>query len=308
MRAALFNPVASRFPSSPNDGDFDDQKDRLLPFPNDRQGPCRLDLRGIEVLRPGRVRWARGGPLRPPGRGRKATVRAPWRAPITEVVRKIPMKILVCPEDMTQMAVGKELISDKLPEDVRRRGTPSPWHRRASSRRRRRSGRNPRWDKRYRVLWRVPAKRCRGKKETRAVAQFFGFRQGESAKCKAHDVMRFAGFLDLLRDGFRDHERRAELKGRTSNIQHPTMLIRFGDKIGSGSRASTGCSRGALPPRPDRAGRLQRRRQCSHRLEDCLSTNRISMRPTSNFRARHRPHACTIGILEYWALGHPGHS
>jgi polysaccharide pyruvyl transferase WcaK-like protein len=46
---------------------------------------------------------------------------APLREAIIAVVRQTPMKILLCPEDMTQMAVGKELIFDKLPEDVRPR-------------------------------------------------------------------------------------------------------------------------------------------------------------------------------------------
>ena len=30
------------------------------------------------------------------------------------------MKVLVCPEDMSQMAVGKRMLVDKLPEDVRK--------------------------------------------------------------------------------------------------------------------------------------------------------------------------------------------
>ncbi len=40
------------------------------------------------------------------------------RKAITEVVRRTGMKILICPEDQTQMAVGKEMIYDKLPPDV----------------------------------------------------------------------------------------------------------------------------------------------------------------------------------------------
>ena len=31
------------------------------------------------------------------------------------------MKVLLCPEDMTQMAVGKEMFLDRLPDDVKRR-------------------------------------------------------------------------------------------------------------------------------------------------------------------------------------------
>jgi hypothetical protein len=44
---------------------------------------------------------------------------APLREAITAVVRQTKMKVLVCPEDSSQMAVGKENIVDKLPEDVR---------------------------------------------------------------------------------------------------------------------------------------------------------------------------------------------
>lgn len=44
---------------------------------------------------------------------------APLREAIVALVRQTPMKVLVCPEDATQMEVGKELIIDKLPGDVR---------------------------------------------------------------------------------------------------------------------------------------------------------------------------------------------
>jgi polysaccharide pyruvyl transferase WcaK-like protein len=43
------------------------------------------------------------------------------REAIIAVVRQTPLKVLLCPEDMTQMAVGKEMLWDKLPEDVRPR-------------------------------------------------------------------------------------------------------------------------------------------------------------------------------------------
>lgn len=46
---------------------------------------------------------------------------APLRDAIIAVVRETPLKVLLCPEDMTQMAVGKELLLDKLPADVRPR-------------------------------------------------------------------------------------------------------------------------------------------------------------------------------------------
>jgi polysaccharide pyruvyl transferase WcaK-like protein len=46
---------------------------------------------------------------------------APIRRAIEAVVRETPMKILLCPEDASQMAVGRELLYDPLPEDVKRR-------------------------------------------------------------------------------------------------------------------------------------------------------------------------------------------
>ena len=46
---------------------------------------------------------------------------APLREAITAVVRETDLKVLLCPEDMTQMAVGKENLYEKLPADVKRR-------------------------------------------------------------------------------------------------------------------------------------------------------------------------------------------
>jgi hypothetical protein len=43
----------------------------------------------------------------------------PLRQAIVEIVRQTTMKVLICPEDETQMAVGKEMLFDKLPEDVK---------------------------------------------------------------------------------------------------------------------------------------------------------------------------------------------
>ncbi|HEY1065937.1 MAG TPA: polysaccharide pyruvyl transferase family protein [Pirellulales bacterium] len=43
---------------------------------------------------------------------------APLRDAIAAVTRETDCKVLVCPEDMTHMAVGKEMIVDKLPDDV----------------------------------------------------------------------------------------------------------------------------------------------------------------------------------------------
>lgn len=46
---------------------------------------------------------------------------APLREAIIEVVNNTDLKVLVCPEDRTQMAVGKEMIIDKLPADILKR-------------------------------------------------------------------------------------------------------------------------------------------------------------------------------------------
>jgi hypothetical protein len=46
---------------------------------------------------------------------------APLRTAITAVVRETKLKVLLCPEDMSQMEVGKQWLLDKLPADVRPR-------------------------------------------------------------------------------------------------------------------------------------------------------------------------------------------
>lgn len=43
---------------------------------------------------------------------------AQLREAVIRIVRETDMKVLLCPEDRTQMAVGKEMILDKLPADV----------------------------------------------------------------------------------------------------------------------------------------------------------------------------------------------
>ena len=54
---------------------------------------------------------------------------APLRQAIVEVIRNTDHKVLICPEDQTQMAVGKELLYDKLPDDVKSRAVwrPNYW-------------------------------------------------------------------------------------------------------------------------------------------------------------------------------------
>jgi polysaccharide pyruvyl transferase WcaK-like protein len=44
---------------------------------------------------------------------------APLREAIIRITRETSMKVLICPEDQTQMAVGKELLFDPLPGDVK---------------------------------------------------------------------------------------------------------------------------------------------------------------------------------------------
>lgn len=46
---------------------------------------------------------------------------APLRRAITEIVRQTDQRILICPEDRTQMAVGKELLFDQLSPEIRER-------------------------------------------------------------------------------------------------------------------------------------------------------------------------------------------
>lgn len=46
---------------------------------------------------------------------------APLREAIVQVVRGTSMKVLICPEDETQIALGREMVFDKLPVDVRAR-------------------------------------------------------------------------------------------------------------------------------------------------------------------------------------------
>ena len=45
----------------------------------------------------------------------------PLREAVIAVVRQTPLKVLLCPEDATQMEVGKEMLYDPLPADVKAR-------------------------------------------------------------------------------------------------------------------------------------------------------------------------------------------
>jgi polysaccharide pyruvyl transferase WcaK-like protein len=46
---------------------------------------------------------------------------APLREAIIEVIRNTDLKVLLCPEDRTQMEIGRELLYNKLPSDVVKR-------------------------------------------------------------------------------------------------------------------------------------------------------------------------------------------
>ena len=46
---------------------------------------------------------------------------APLREAIVSVVQKTSLKVLLCPEDMTQMRIGKQVLFDPLPEAIKKR-------------------------------------------------------------------------------------------------------------------------------------------------------------------------------------------
>jgi hypothetical protein len=45
----------------------------------------------------------------------------PYREAITSLIRQTSMKVLICPEDMTQIKLGKKFVYDRLPKDVQKR-------------------------------------------------------------------------------------------------------------------------------------------------------------------------------------------
>ena len=45
----------------------------------------------------------------------------PYRDAIIEIVRNTNFKVLICPEDVTQVLLGKEMLFDPLPEDVKKK-------------------------------------------------------------------------------------------------------------------------------------------------------------------------------------------
>lgn len=44
----------------------------------------------------------------------------PYRDAIIKIVESSDMKVLICPEDVTQVALGKEMLYDPLPEDIKK--------------------------------------------------------------------------------------------------------------------------------------------------------------------------------------------
>jgi hypothetical protein len=50
-----------------------------------------------------------------------ATLTTPVLDAVVDVVRRTPMKVLICPEDMTQIGITRRWVYDRLPEDVRPR-------------------------------------------------------------------------------------------------------------------------------------------------------------------------------------------
>lgn len=52
---------------------------------------------------------------------KKEADHAPLRAAIEAVVRETSLRVLLCPEDETQMAITREMLYERLPPDVRRR-------------------------------------------------------------------------------------------------------------------------------------------------------------------------------------------
>jgi len=45
----------------------------------------------------------------------------PYRDAIIAVVRETPMKVLICPEDVTEVTLEKEMLYDPLPQDVKKK-------------------------------------------------------------------------------------------------------------------------------------------------------------------------------------------
>ncbi len=68
---------------------------------------------------------AKNVPLDPVKHARNESLKeqdhAPLRAAITRIARETDLKILLCPEDETQVSVNKEMLYDRLPDDVRER-------------------------------------------------------------------------------------------------------------------------------------------------------------------------------------------
>jgi polysaccharide pyruvyl transferase WcaK-like protein len=75
-------------------------------------------IRGTAMTEEQRRREARNDDM-------KERDHAPLREAITAIVRETDLKVLVCPEDQSQMEVGQQMLFDKLPADVRGK---TVWH------------------------------------------------------------------------------------------------------------------------------------------------------------------------------------
>jgi len=99
----------------------------------------------------------------------------PYRDAIIALVRETPMKVLICPEDMTQVKLGKEMLYDPLPEDVKQKVV---------------------WRNRYWLTDEALSVYVRS-------AGFFGLEQHSPIMCIGKGIPRFVGrFEEQTRQGY----------------------------------------------------------------------------------------------------------
>lgn len=71
-------------------------------------------IRGKEMTEKDRTNWELSQQM-------KEHDHLPIRQAIIETVRQTDLKVLICPEDVSQVALGREVLYEPLPEDVKRR-------------------------------------------------------------------------------------------------------------------------------------------------------------------------------------------
>ncbi|MEM9016767.1 MAG: polysaccharide pyruvyl transferase family protein [Verrucomicrobiota bacterium] len=90
----------------------------LCCIPRNRRFPLPAGIEYWDVETP----FDPKAPVEPKNHMRNEEMKEPdhalLREAIVRVVRETDMKVLVCPEDISQVSLGKEMIVDKLPEDV----------------------------------------------------------------------------------------------------------------------------------------------------------------------------------------------